>query len=169
MSLNLKNALALLQPQEQAEVFKHLAEHLHQPNLVALAEYYEMLLEQNLPAEETPAPTQPILYRTTEARTAAASNRVREDIATYGAPAKAPLDKFEEFYATFDGEVFKPENKIVLAPSERYRLLLARPETRLPEIKNRAFREIAALAVPMGIRDLAEQHDHYLYGTPKRK
>ncbi len=30
-----------------------------------------------------------------------------------------------------------------------------------------AFR-IGDLAVPMGIRDLAAQHDHYLYGTPKR-
>lgn len=33
--------------------------------------------------------------------------------------------------------------------------------------KDPAFR-IGDIAVPMGVRDLAAQHDHYLYGTPKR-
>lgn len=30
-----------------------------------------------------------------------------------------------------------------------------------------AFR-LSELAVPMGVADLAAEHDHYLYGTPKR-
>lgn len=28
---------------------------------------------------------------------------------------------------------------------------------------------LASLAVDLGIRDLAAQHDHYIYGTPKKK
>ncbi len=29
--------------------------------------------------------------------------------------------------------------------------------------------DLAAEAVPTGIPDLASQHDHYIYGTPKRE
>lgn len=169
MSLNLKKALTLLPPHEQAEIFKYLADHLHLPNLAALAEYYQTLLEQNSSAEETAAPAQPIFYRTAEERTASAPNRVREDIASYGAQVKAPSEKLEAFYATFDGEVFKPEDKIDLVPHQRYRVLIDKVEPEFPEIKVRAFKKIAARAVPMGIKDFSEQHDHYLYGTPKRK
>ncbi len=172
MSLNLKGALALLKPQEQAEVFKYLAERLHQPDLVALAEYYQSLLAQKFSAEETVAPTPSILYRTAEERAEGTSNRVREDVAIHGAPAtvaaKTPL-RFEEFFATFDGEVFKPEGKIDLASDKRYRVLIDKADLEFPEIKVQAFKKIAARAVPMGIPDFAEQHDHYLYGTPKRK
>ena len=59
--------------------------------------------------------------------------------------------------------------RVTIAASVAKDLLRAakrRPRPR-PSKKDPAFR-IAELAVPMGIRDLAEQHDHYLYGTPKR-
>ncbi len=168
MSFDFKSALALLEPQAQAQIFAHLAERLHQPSLDALAQYYQALLEEKFAASPAVVATEAKQYRTSEEQATAEANRVREEVATYGAQAQAD-PHFEELYATFDGEVFKPENKIELEPDKRYRLLLEKPGSRFPEIKNRAFREIAKLAVPMGIRDLAEQHDHYLYGTPKRK
>ncbi len=76
MSLNLKNALALLKPQEQAELFEHLAERLHQPSRAALAEYYQALLKQNPSAEEAAAPIGAKPYRTAVERASSASDRV---------------------------------------------------------------------------------------------
>jgi hypothetical protein len=64
--------------------------------------------------------------------------------------------------------VLKPEGKFDLDLNTRYRLLVEKPISRFPEIKNRAFRRIRELAISMGIRDFAEQHDHYLYGVPKK-
>ncbi len=171
MPLNLKNALALLSPQEQGEIFKHLAEQLHVPNLVALAEYYQTLLEPNPVERETSAQAKPISYRTAEERATGAPNRVREEIATYGAPATVASKtspRFDEIFATFDGKVFKPEGKIELAPDKRYRVLIDKGEPQIPEIKIRAFKRIVENTIASGLGDFAEQHDHYLYGVPKK-
>ncbi len=53
------------------------------------------------------------------------------------------------FYATFDGHVL-PEQESEKKP------------------KQRALQRILARAQDLGVSDLAEQHDHYLYGTEKR-
>jgi hypothetical protein len=37
-----------------------------------------------------------------------------------------------------------------------------------PEPSTMAFQRILDRATSLGVRDLAEQHDHYLYGTEKR-
>jgi hypothetical protein len=34
--------------------------------------------------------------------------------------------------------------------------------------RSRRFAEIRAQTVDLGLTDLAREHDHYLYGTPKR-
>lgn len=34
--------------------------------------------------------------------------------------------------------------------------------------KIRSLKDLDALATDMGVTDLAEQHDHYLYGVPKK-
>lgn len=169
MSSNLKTAVSLLPPKEQAELFQRLAQQLHQPSLFALAEYYRSLLAEPDSAASSKVKT----YPTSEERRAAnPPDRVRDDIAPYGsqpAPDSKTAPSFIELFATFDGKVFKPESEVDFAADTRYRLIVEKNASKFPEIKNRAFREIAALALPMGIQDLAEQHDHYLYGTPKRK
>ena len=74
----------------------------------------------------------------------------------------------ETFYATFDGRVFLPESIVDLQPNQRYfiRILQEKKSARKP--KQRALQRILARARDLGVSDLAEQHDHYLYGTNKR-
>jgi len=64
--------------------------------------------------------------------------------------------------------MFKPGGKIDLAPNKRYRVLIDKAEPESPKIKIRAFQRILERAIPSGIGDFAEQHDHYLYRTPKK-
>ena len=69
----------------------------------------------------------------------------------------------------FDGEVFRPREPVDLPANSEYQLTVQEPtphpETRdMPEV----FRRILDRARDLGVGDLAEQHDHYLYGTPKR-
>ena len=37
-----------------------------------------------------------------------------------------------------------------------------------PQSPTRAFRRIRERATDLGVKDLADQHDHYLYGVDKR-
>lgn len=171
MSFNLKNALALLTPHEQAAIFAHLAESLHQSDLRALAKYYERVLkEKSSTTDDTAAPAK--AYLASEEQRPEATNRVRETIASHGTLAASTSkisSHYEELYATFDGEVLKPEARLNLPRDKRYRLLIDKDGSELSEIKVQAFKKIAARAVSMGIKDFAEQHDHYLYSTPKTK
>jgi hypothetical protein len=69
----------------------------------------------------------------------------------------------------FDGEVFRPREPVDLPANSEYQLTVEHPapsaETEeMPEV----FRRILDRARDLGVGDLAEQHDHYLYGTPKR-
>jgi len=72
----------------------------------------------------------------------------------------------ETLYATFDGRVFLPESTVDLQPNRRYFIQIS-PESK-SAIKPKALKRILARARDLGITDLAEQHDHYLYGTEKR-
>ena len=47
-------------------------------------------------------------------------------------------------------------------------LVEAARRERRAESPTRAFRRILERATDLGISDLAEQHDHYLHGAPKR-
>lgn len=71
--------------------------------------------------------------------------------------------------AIWDGEALRPVEALDLVPNARYRVVVerAQPEGE-PPLGPGMFDDIAALAMPFGITDLAEQHDHYLYGTPKQ-
>jgi hypothetical protein len=54
-------------------------------------------------------------------------------------------------------------------PSEMIaRLVKAAHYERRAEPSTRAFRKILERATDLGITDLAEQHDHYLYGVDKK-
>lgn len=67
----------------------------------------------------------------------------------------------------FDGAVFRPTGPVDLEAGKKYTITVKlSPED--PDVdKDPAF-DIASLAVDTHIPDLAAEHDHYLYGTPKR-
>ncbi len=65
----------------------------------------------------------------------------------------------------FDGSVFRPVGPVDLETGKKYTITI-HPSTEDPN-KDPAF-DIASLAVDTHIPDLAEEHDHYLYGSPKR-
>jgi hypothetical protein len=67
----------------------------------------------------------------------------------------------------FDGEVFRPTEPVDLPANAEYRVTI----DQVNGVSEDAVYPLAGLvdfAMDMGIPDLAEQHDHYLYGTPKR-
>jgi len=66
----------------------------------------------------------------------------------------------------FDGSVFRPSGPVDLEAKKYTITVQLSPED--PDAgKDPAF-DIASLAVDTHIPDLAEEHDHYLYGSPKR-
>jgi hypothetical protein len=69
----------------------------------------------------------------------------------------------------FDGEVLRPEEPLDLGPHERYVVTIEEPPAEpsgadAPGLLD----DLADLFTDFGVTDLAAQHDHYLYGTPKR-
>lgn len=69
--------------------------------------------------------------------------------------------------AVFDGQVFHPTEPVDLPVNTEYRLTIDEPEPTDAEAEFPLLKYLK-LARPLGVTDLAEQHDHYLYGTPKR-
>jgi len=70
--------------------------------------------------------------------------------------------------AVFDGEVLRPESPVDLKPNARYLLTV---EQEVQQIEGSSAwdtleRMIGAFEGP---EDWAAEHDHYLYGTPKRQ
>lgn len=57
-----------------------------------------------------------------------------------------------------------PRQKVKLKDGQAVELLIKK----LPDVGDDPAFDIASLAVETGIPDLAKEHDHYLYGTPKR-
>lgn len=71
----------------------------------------------------------------------------------------------------FDGRVFVPETAVNLPVGTVLEIPVPRPGG--PEEVKTALARLAEIAQqfpdnPDSPPDLAEQHDHYLYGTPKR-
>lgn len=76
----------------------------------------------------------------------------------------------EPINAHYDGKVFVPDEPVSLNVNESVKLILVRegiptgttPLQRLLKVVERLPKETD------GPSDLAAEHDHYLYGTPKR-
>jgi hypothetical protein len=70
--------------------------------------------------------------------------------------------------ALFDGEVLRPEGEIDLKPNVRY-MLIVKQVVQQKEGRNvwEVLQELNG--VIKGPRDWSVEHDHYLYGTPKRR
>jgi hypothetical protein len=73
-------------------------------------------------------------------------------------------------HAIFDGRVFRPEDAVDLKINKRYRLKIEPlwDEELIESAETDPAFDLASLAVNTGIPDLASNHDHYLYGTPKK-
>ena len=77
------------------------------------------------------------------------------------------------FSAHSDGKVLVPDEPVRLAKGRRFLVTLEPAEAARPEATPPArwFEKALELSqrMPRNLpRDLAEQHDHYIHGTPKR-
>ncbi len=70
-------------------------------------------------------------------------------------------------HAVFDGEVLKPVKPVDLKVGRRYVLTVELKQEATDVEKDPAF-DLSSLAVKTNISDLSTEHDHYLYGMPKR-
>ena len=70
-------------------------------------------------------------------------------------------------HAVFDGEVLKPVTPVDLKVGKRYVLTVESKQEVTDVEKDPAF-NLSSLAVKTNISDLSTEHDHYLYGMPKR-
>jgi predicted DNA-binding antitoxin AbrB/MazE fold protein len=72
--------------------------------------------------------------------------------------------------AIYDGQVLRPLVPLDLQPNERCRITIESqtPSQAVGKKIPRCVREILEMAEDLGVPDLAQQHDHYLYGLPKR-
>lgn len=73
-------------------------------------------------------------------------------------------------HAIFDGKVFRPEKEVHLKANQLYRLKIEPlvEDELIESVETDSAFDLASLAVKTGIKDLATNHDHYLYGMPKK-
>jgi predicted DNA-binding antitoxin AbrB/MazE fold protein len=67
----------------------------------------------------------------------------------------------------YDGSVFRPSGPVNLEAGKKYTISVSPPDKDNDVEQDPAF-DIASLAVATNIPDLSAEHDHYLYGLPKR-
>jgi len=70
----------------------------------------------------------------------------------------------------FDGETFRPEGPIDLKPNTRYRVVFYEVNEPEPSPDGKTAWDVLAEMARQyeGPADWSAEHDHYLYGTPKR-
>jgi hypothetical protein len=77
----------------------------------------------------------------------------------------------------FDGEVLRPQESVDLQANTYYQVIIqdeadddahAEAVTTSGEDEEHPLAKFTKYAIETGISDLAEQHDHRLYGSPKR-
>jgi len=68
----------------------------------------------------------------------------------------------------FDGSVFRSSGPCHLEAGKHYTITV-KPLLEEPDVERDPAFDISSLAVTTGITDLAEEHDHYLHGLPKRR
>ena len=78
------------------------------------------------------------------------------------------MTRTKTLYAIFDGKMLKPERSVDLEAGKRYVLTIKSKQKSTEVEKDPAF-DLSSLAVKTNISDLAREHDHYLYGIPRRE
>jgi hypothetical protein len=72
-------------------------------------------------------------------------------------------------HVIFDGEVLRPEEPLDLRPNGRYLVTIQEQASEPTGAEAPGMLDdLLDLITDFGVSDLAAQHDHYLYGTPKR-
>ena len=72
-------------------------------------------------------------------------------------------------HAFFDGKVLRPEDTVNLEPNVRY-LVTIEPEHKEEKGKQSLWDVLSESSGKVeGPKDWSEEHDHYLYGTPKHR
>jgi len=74
----------------------------------------------------------------------------------------------ETFEAVFDGEVFHPDGKIDLEPNRHY-ILVVREKPEKRDTLNAWDILDDLTGIIEAPEDWSFQHDHYLYGVPRKK
>ena len=77
------------------------------------------------------------------------------------------MSETKTLHAVFDGAVLKPMMPVDLKVGKRYVLTVESKQEVIDVEKDPAF-NLSSLAVKTNISDLSTEHDHYLYGLPKR-
>jgi len=74
--------------------------------------------------------------------------------------------KTKTLHAVFDGEVLRPEAAVDLEPNARYLVTIERKE----ESGEQSLWDVLSRfsGTVEGPEDWSEEHDHYVYGTPRR-
>jgi hypothetical protein len=85
------------------------------------------------------------------------------------ASSKENADVRRTITVIFDGEVLRPQEPVELERNVRYCVTIDESIDKDQESQEPGMLDgILALAQDLGVEDLSEQLDHYLYGTPKR-
>jgi len=74
---------------------------------------------------------------------------------------------FKTLHVIFDGKVLHPEEEVDLKPNTRYIVTIERDERVEEDNLWDVLEELAGTVD--GPEDWSEEHDHYIYGTPKSK
>jgi len=70
----------------------------------------------------------------------------------------------------FDGEVLRPDEPLDLEPNTRYVAILQAEDGNIEAGKENVWQMLKRFAGTVDApADWASEHDHYLYGTPKRQ
>jgi len=77
------------------------------------------------------------------------------------------MTKTKILHAVFDGKVLRPEQSVDLEVGRHY-VLTVESEQEGTDIEIDPAFNLSSLAVKTNISDLATEHDHYLYGIPRR-
>ena len=78
------------------------------------------------------------------------------------------MTKIKTLHAVFDGKVLRPEERVDLEVGTRY-VLSVELKQKINDIEKDPAFNLSSLAVKTNISDLATEHDHYLYGIPRRE
>ena len=78
------------------------------------------------------------------------------------------MTKTKTLHAVFDGKVLRPEESADLELGTRYVLSIESKQKNNDDIEKDPAFDLSSLAVKTNISDLATEHDHYLYGIPRR-
>jgi hypothetical protein len=75
---------------------------------------------------------------------------------------RLPTDLYEALQSLASAEQVEPVEMIARL------VMMAEGQRTPPEAPTRAFQNILERATDLGVEDLSEQHDHYLYGVEKQ-